>query len=105
MGECGMTCRVTDMHNEEVINVCDGSRLGCVDDVEIDTCTAQLLAIVIFGRPKCLGLMGREEDIVIGWRNIDVIGEDTILVHFECPCKPGPPPRRGRSILGGIFGG
>lgn len=46
--------------------------------------------------------MGREDDIVIGWRNIDVIGEDTILVNFECPCKP--PPRRGRSILGGIFG-
>ena len=59
-----MTCRVTDMHNKEVINVCDGSRLGCVD----------------------------------------VIGEDTILVNFQCPCKQPPPHRRGRSILGGIFG-
>lgn len=99
-----MNCRVTDMHCKEVINVCDGTRLGCVDDVEIDTCTAQLVAIVVHGRSKCFGLLGREEDIVIGWRNIDVIGEDTILVNIECPCPKPPPPRRNRSILGGIFG-
>ena len=47
-----MFCRVTDMHNKEVINVHDGRRLGCVDDVEVDTCTAQLVSIVIHGRPK-----------------------------------------------------
>ena len=35
------------MHNKEVINVHDGRRLGCVDDVEVDTCTAQLVSIVI----------------------------------------------------------
>lgn len=34
-----MLCRITDMHSKEVINVCDGTRLGCVDDVEVDTCT------------------------------------------------------------------
>ena len=36
-----MVCRITDMHNKEVINICDGMRLGRVDDVEVDTCTAQ----------------------------------------------------------------
>lgn len=47
-----MICRITEMHNKEVINVCDGTRLGCVDDVEVDTCTAQLVAIVVHGRGK-----------------------------------------------------
>ena len=73
-----MLCRITDMHDKEVINVCDGTRLGCVDDVEVDTCTAQLVAIVIHGRPKCMGFMGHEEDLVIGWKEIEVIGEQTI---------------------------
>jgi len=35
-----MLCRITDMHNKEVINVSDGRRLGCVDDVEVDTHTS-----------------------------------------------------------------
>jgi YlmC/YmxH family sporulation protein len=100
-----MLCRITDMHDKEVINVCDGTRLGCVDDVEVDTCTAQLVAIVIHGRSKCMGLMGHEEDIVIGWKEIEVIGEETILVnHPMPPCGCGPHNKRP-SILGGIFGG
>lgn len=96
-----MRCRITDMHNKEVINVCDGARIGCVDDVEVDTCTAQIVAIVVHGRPKCLGLLGREDDIIIRWCDISVIGEDTILVNFECPCKPHK--RKGRGILSDIF--
>lgn len=75
-----MFCRITDMHDKEVINVCDGSRLGCVDDVEVDTCTAQLCAIVIHGKPKLLGFAGHEEDIIIPWNQIEIIGEETILV-------------------------
>ena len=93
-----MLCRITDMHSKEVINVCDGTRLGCVDDVEVDTCTAQLVAIVIHGRPKCMGLMGHEDDI-------EVIGEETILLNHTMPCcEPRKCKKRG-GIMDGIFGG
>ena len=90
-----MFCRVTELHNKEVINVCDGMRLGCVDDVEVDTHTAQLVAIVLHGRPKALGLLGCEEDLVIPWKEIEVIGEETILVNRPTvgeghPGKSGP---------------
>ena len=102
-----MFCRITDMHDKEVINICDGMRLGCVDDVEVDTCTAQLTAIVIYGRPKCLGLLGHEEDIVICWKEIEVIGEQTILVNHPlplCPANACSRHKRRNSILSGIFG-
>ncbi len=99
-----MICKVTDMHDKEVINICDGMRLGCVDDVEIDTCTAQLVSLVIFGRSKGLGLMGREEDIIIGWNEIEVIGEQTILVNHPMPTRIGDGRRRKSSVLQGIFG-
>ena len=100
-----MLCRITDMHNKEVINICDGMRLGHVDDVEVDTCSAQLVSLVIYGRSGFLGLFWREEDIVISWKEIEVIGEHTILVNrpiSSCAPEFGKRHRRS-SILSGIF--
>lgn len=97
-----MLCRITNLHDKEVINVCDGSRLGCVDDVEVDTCSAQLTALVLYGRPKLLGLLGHEDDIVIPWREIEIIGDETILVS-----RPVPPEEKykkhRRDLLRGVF--
>lgn len=98
-----MIARITDMHDKEVINVCDGQRLGFVDDVEVDTCTAQIVSIVISGRSKLCGLMGREPDIVICWKDIEVIGEETILVNYKCPAGSCNPCHKGPQILGGLF--
>ena len=96
-----MNCRIIDMRHKEVINVKDGTRLGCVCDVEIDTTDARVVSIVIYGRLRCFGLLGREDDIVIKWQDIQVIGDDTILACYNnyCRCKKRP---RG---FGGFFGG
>ena len=51
-----MIARITDMHDKEVINISDGTRLGFVDDLEVDTCTAQITALVICGRSRLFGL-------------------------------------------------
>ena len=99
-----MICRITDMHNKEVINVCDGPRLGCVDDVEVDTCTAELVAIVVHGRGKLFGLLGRCDDVIIGWREIEVIGEETVLVNHPMPASCRCTRKNGSNILGGLFG-
>ncbi len=90
-----MKCRVTDLRNKEVICRCNGAKLGCVDDVEIDINTAKLVSIVIFGKPKLFGILGRYDDIVIDWNHIALIGEDTILVDCNSPF----PPRRKRKVL------
>lgn len=82
-----MNCRIVDMRNKEVINSKDGARLGCVDDVEVDTASAKLVAIVIYGELKFFGLFGRCDDIIIGWDSIELIGEDTILVNYGCECR------------------
>ncbi len=76
-----MVCRITELHDKEVINIRTGARLGVVDDVEVDSCTAALCAIVVHGRPKCFGLMGYEEDRVIPWNCIEVVGDETVLVN------------------------
>lgn len=97
-----MLCRITNLHDKEVINVCDGSRLGCVDDVEVDTCSAQLTALVLYGRPKFLGLFGHEDDVVIPWREIEIIGDETILVSRPITAEETYK-RRRRELLKGVF--
>ena len=94
-------CRIEDMQNKEVICIKDGTKLGCVCDVEIDTCSGKLVAIVVFGRSRCFGLLGREEDFIISWCDIEVIGEDTILVGCEPPKIRA---RSGEGFLNKIFG-
>ena len=76
-----MKCSIADMRNKEVINLQDGTRLGFVGDVEIDTENAKLTTIIIYGRSRLFGLLGRTDDIMIPWENIDVIGDETILVN------------------------
>ena len=83
-----MCCRLADLRNKEVVCRSNGVILGCVDDVEIDVKDARLVAIVIFGKLKFFGLFGRCDDIVIGWDNIVLIGEDIILVDFKAD-RPG----------------
>ena len=78
-----MSCRMGELRNKEVINVKDGTRIGFVCDVEIDTHTAVLTAVVVYGRLRLFGLMGREEDFVIPWQDIVLIGDDAVLVNFE----------------------
>ncbi len=91
-----MYCRVQDLRCKDVISVSNGVRLGTVCDVEVDTATARICAIVVYGRLRWCGLLGRYDDIVIGWKDIKLIGEDTILVDFCCG-------EQGKGRLFGVF--
>lgn len=89
-----MFCRINDLKDKYVINVRNGSRLGFVADAQIDTAGAVVSALVIKGRLRLWGLLGREEDIIVKWSDIEVIGEDTILVNQPVP-RQDPAPKRG----------
>lgn len=78
-----MYCRVSEFRNKQVVCVKNGCVLGLVSDVEIDTNDGKLRAIVIQGRFKLLGVFGKEEDIVIPWSEISVIGKETVLVNTD----------------------
>ena len=82
-----MICRIVELRHKEVINSCNGCRIGFVDDVEVDTVTSQIKSIIVFGKPRCMGLMGRTEDIIVPWSDIRLIGEDTILVDSSIKYK------------------
>ena len=75
-----MVNRFTLLRRKEVINICDGSRLGCVGDVELRLPEGEVKALIVFGPCRFFGLFGRGEDYYIPWDCIRRFGEDIILV-------------------------
>ena len=84
-----MECRVSELRYKEIINVSDGSRYGWVGDVEVDLESGQVRALVVPGRRRLFGLLGREEDRYIPWSAVRRFGEDIILVEQD----PAPAPK------------
>ena len=76
-----MLCRVSELRYKEIINLTDGSRYGYVGDAEVDLETGQVRALVVPGRLRLFGLLGREEDRVFPWESVRRFGEDIILVE------------------------
>ena len=72
--------RITDMSYKEVIDLQTGQRLGCVRVAEIVPDTGRGTALIIPGRLKWLGLLGREPETVIPWERIQRMGEDIIFL-------------------------
>ena len=78
-----------DLRQKDVINLCDGVRLGCPNDFEFDPRDGRITALVITRAGGFLGL-GKGQDLIIPWHRIECIGEDAILVKLaveEC-CLP-----------------
>lgn len=79
------SCRIAELRMKEVINVCDGARLGYVGDLEVDILCGRVVALIVPGSCWFFGLFGRGEEYIIPWDAIDKIGDDIILVRWEVP--------------------
>ena len=75
-----MQCRIQGLRRKEVINICDGCRLGYVADVDIRIPEGRVIAIVVYGPCRFFGLFGRGEEFYIPWECIKQIGDDIILI-------------------------
>ena len=81
-----------ELCSKEVVQLKDGACLGRVDDVELDADTARIGSLLLLGRPRLFGLLGRDETLTIPWADIERIGLDAILVRTNIPAAP---PSRG----------
>ncbi|MCR5809618.1 MAG: YlmC/YmxH family sporulation protein [Clostridiales bacterium] len=73
----------SELRRKEIINICDGARLGCICDLELDDCTGLISAIIVPGPMRFLGLFRGTEELVIPYCKIEKIGDDVILVRAE----------------------
>lgn len=78
-----MVVSFSALRNKEIVNMKTGMKIGYVDDLEMDTSDSSVVSLIVYGKPRAFGLMGRDDDMVIKCRNIRLIGEDTILVDLE----------------------
>ena len=70
---------------KDVVQLGSGVKLGRADDLELEMGSAQVCSLILRGRPRWFGLLGRGEDLVIPWQQIETIGEDVILVNCPLP--------------------
>lgn len=77
------TTTFCELRRKEVINVCDGARLGQICDLEIDICTGMILAILVPGPSRLFGLLHNDEEMMIPFCKIKKVGEDVILVEID----------------------
>ncbi|MGJ7910601.1 YlmC/YmxH family sporulation protein [Neobacillus sp. LXY-1] len=75
--------KISEFQIKDVVNVADGKRLGNIGDIEINLNTGRIEAVVISVSGRVLGIFGKEEDIVIPWKNIIKIGQDVVLVRYK----------------------
>ena len=89
-----MACRIADLRCKEVINICDGLRLGFVSDVYLNVVSGQIVSLVVPGRCRICGMFGREDDYVIPWECIRKIGDDIVLVEIGGEYRREKRPKR-----------
>lgn len=75
-----MLYTIANFRNKQVVSVETGTVIGFVGDLEIETETGKVANLIIFGKNKLFGALGREDDIQIPWSNIEVVGDETVLV-------------------------
>ena len=79
-------CSVCELKNKEVINICDGTRLGFVSDVELDLDCGTVIALIVPGCQKLFDFkIGRCDCVRVLWCDIERIGDDVILVRAHRP--------------------
>ncbi|MGN0691031.1 MAG: YlmC/YmxH family sporulation protein [Oscillospiraceae bacterium] len=76
-----MKCTLSEIKGKEIICVKTGAKLGYADDMEFETDGMTVKALIIFGRYQLFGLLGRQDDIRVAAEDIQLIGEDTVLIR------------------------
>lgn len=78
-----MICRLEDLRRKEVIDITTGERLGYIDDAEMNLEKSSVQSLVIYGRERFFGFLGREDDVVIPCSEIKVVGNDVVLIKHS----------------------
>lgn len=79
-----MTLR--ELCEKDVVSIRTGVNLGKADDMAFEPYSAVLQKMILHGRPRLFGLLGRDADVTVDWGQIVTIGADVVLV--DLPAEP-----------------
>lgn len=75
--------RICELREKEVVNVCDGERLGNICDVDFEERTGRICSLIIPGPCKVFGIIGRDSEYIIPYECVKRIGAGVVLVEVE----------------------
>jgi len=81
-GDFMRVCSLCELKNKEVVNICDGRRLGYIIDAEIDLDCGRVVSLIIPSEGKILSF-SKCEPVRVLWCDIEKIGDDVILVRAD----------------------
>lgn len=84
---------LSELCDKQIIDLTTGSNLGHADDAVVSPETAQITHLVIYGRLKLFGLLGREKDTLLPWQDIHKVGRDALLVNTKVQLENEPKQR------------
>ena len=73
--------KLSELSNKDFIRDEDGTKLGKIDDVSIDTASGKIISIHINNGFRLSGIFSSNEGISIPWNKIVKIGSDVIIVE------------------------
>lgn len=83
--------KFSQLQEKEVINICDGKRLGYVCDLELDLVTGKICGLIVPEEGSRWNFFGKNGYYYVPWRCIKRIGDDIILVDVDTSeiCREG----------------
>jgi YlmC/YmxH family sporulation protein len=84
-GEKSMT--YAQLKQKEIINTCDGARLGSICDLDLSP-DGRILSLIV-PLPFSFAGMFKGEGVVIPWSAVVMMGEDVILVNLPGRSQEG----------------
>ncbi|MBP3504439.1 MAG: YlmC/YmxH family sporulation protein [Bacilli bacterium] len=73
--------KLSELSNKDVIRDEDGTKLGRIEDITIDTATGKIMSIHVNSGFRLSGIFSLSEGIMIPWNKIVKIGSDVIIVE------------------------
>lgn len=71
-----------ELRSKEVVNTCDGKRLGNIIDMVFDSSCARVLGFIVPAEKSLFSFLKSNNDIFIPYNRIRKIGKDIILVEL-----------------------
>lgn len=74
----------SQLRKKAVINVCDGSIIGYIVEIEFDAKTGKITSFALSQGHGILSIF-RDSLLTIPWRDVECIGSDSVLVRASSP--------------------
>ena len=72
-----------ELQSKDVINVVDGTKMGRINNMEIDVTTGKIISIIVQTNTRFMNFFTGSNNIVIPWNQIVKIGGEVVIVNYS----------------------